>query len=133
MQNATTAPNIADMIDRARNIPQAPSNFDTMAELRAANAAHGGGNGRPGYFFDRKAMEGFSSVIESTVYRGGVFITSEQFEASDGSRPFPRKYSVRLADRAGAVHTLNLGGHFPTVHEARQAARAVSRALTATN
>lgn len=131
MQDTTTAPNIADMIELAHNIPEAPSDFDTMADVRAANAAHGGGNGRPGYFFDRGALREFSSVIESTVYRGGVFITSEQVEI--GEYREPRRYNLRLADRAGVIHTLTLEGKFTNIEDARQAARAVSRALTATN
>ena len=123
MQNTTTAPNIADMIELAHSIPEAPSDFDTMADVRAANAARGN------YFFDREAMREFNSVIESTVYRGGVFITSEQIEI--GRHREPRRYSLRVADRAGAIHTLE--GKFSHIEDARQAARAVSRALTATN
>ena len=59
-----------------------------MAEVRRLHTAAGG------HFFDRATMRFFNSRIESSLYQGGYFITSEQFVDSTGEA-HAREYRVR--------------------------------------
>lgn len=60
----------------------------TMADVRRLHTAAGG------HFFDRATMRFFNSRIESSLYQGGYFVTSEQFVDSAGEA-HAREYLVR--------------------------------------
>jgi hypothetical protein len=84
-----------------------------MADVRAANKAI------DGHWFDRATMRFFQTRIESTVYKNGTFITSEQ--SPHGSR----KFSVRRAMADGRIDTVGEFQGYRTKEAAREAARRV--------
>ena len=83
-------------------------------------------NRRAGYhFFDADALRFFRSKLpDHTMYAGRFFITSEQFEGSDGHRE-PRRYTVRNARLDGSTGG-DVGGfqQWETLAIARTIARA---------
>lgn len=90
--------------------------YKTVAEIKAADKKSGG------YFFSPGAMKGFSSRVLPGVYGGRYFITSEQFEYSDGTKK-PREYCVRTAHDSGRVTTTPGLPRFKSSGEARKAAK----------
>lgn len=73
------------------------------------------------HFFEADTMAFFDSQIESTLFGGCLFITSEQFHGSteDG----PRRYTVRVAMADGSVDTLGEFQEFETWDNAMDAIR----------
>lgn len=102
----------AVQVGQRSNPPGKP--FATIAEVEAANKAHGG------HFFDRQTMRFFKSRIESSVLSGRYFLTSEQ---PPGGR---RAYTVRRASDTGAVRTVGELGAYATKEQARKAAYAAA-------
>jgi hypothetical protein len=78
-----------------------------------------------GYFFSPETMRFFNSIVEPRVYGGRLFITSEQFVASDGTE-FPRFWTIRYASDDGEVGTFDA-----TEYDTLEAADAAAKALTA--
>jgi hypothetical protein len=70
--------------------------FKTIADVRAANRANGGN------WFSRGTMRFFGARIESKLYKGGYFITSESYLNKNSQR----KYSVRKALSDGSIVTV---------------------------
>lgn len=109
-----------------------PVEFDNMRALKDAHKDHGGGNRTPGYFFDRDVMKAFNSKIESALYKGALFITSEQ-QPSWGGEVSPRTYSIRIADFNAGIHTVEpqivTGGYAQIldIETARTIIRAISK------
>jgi len=89
-----------DTTDMAHN-PDVNGPFASVDAIISANHALGD------HFFDTNVMRGFDSRIESSVYGGRYFITSEQFHGSQGSGP--RRYTIRRVEDDGEVNTA--GGH----------------------
>ena len=83
----------------------------TIADVRRANKAI------DGHWFDRKTMRFFKTRIESTVYKNGTFVTSEQ------SPHGPRKFSGRRACADGRMDTVGDFQGYRTKEDAREAAR----------
>ena len=53
------------------------------------------------HFFDKKSMAFFKSYIESPLYEGGYFVTSEQND------PYQRLFTVRKVDfETGSIETV---------------------------
>lgn len=71
--------------------------FNTLAEIKAANAAQGQ------HFFCSDAIRFFSSRVSNRIYPradgGAYFVTSERYRGS------PRLYTVREADPTGRCQT----------------------------
>lgn len=77
----------------------------TIEDLKAYNANKGC------HFFDFDTMKFFRSKVYPEVFVGAdgwYFITSEQFEDSEGNRG-QRKYTVRIMREDGSID--ELGGH----------------------
>jgi hypothetical protein len=86
--------------------------FKTIAEVRAANRAI------DNHWFDRSTMRFFNCVIESKLYGGRFFVTSERMNLSD-----PKKYTIREALPSGDVRTVSGFRKFSFLEDARYMAR----------
>lgn len=83
----------------------------TISDVRAANKAIGH------HWFSRDTMRFFKTRIESTLYKNGTFITSEQPPHG------PRVYSVRRAMADGSIDTVGDFCGYRHKEDAREAAR----------
>lgn len=90
--------------------------YRSISEIKAANKAIGH------HWFDRNTMRAFQSRIESTVYHGRYFISSEQFVPACGPAE-TRRYTIRKADDDGSISTVGNFQQYASVREARRAAR----------
>ena len=93
--------------------------FRTLAEARDAHNTAGG------HFFDRASMRFFDSRIESALYGGRYFITSEQFH--DGSYHAVRGYTIREVKADTSIDTVDRFQAYATLAEARSVARTMSK------
>lgn len=91
--------------------------FETMADVRQANSDAGN------HFFERSAMRFFASKIESTLYAGRWFITSEKkgFSSQD------RGYTVREARLDADIRTVGSLNDYYSIEGARDAVRELVR------
>ncbi len=89
--------------------------FRTMADVRRANKAIGN------HWFERDTMRFFDSRVESTLYGGRYFITSEQFHGSQGS--LPRRFTLRRVEPDGSIEDESAFQAYSTIELARVAAR----------
>lgn len=89
--------------------------YKTLADVRQANKEidH--------HFFDRNTMHFFGTKIESTLYAGRYFITSEQPPHG------PRLFTIREAQPDGQVKTVGDAHGFKFKDDAREAIRALLR------
>src|SRR5690625_3138191 len=78
-----------------------------------------------GHFFDAGAMRCFNSRIESELYNGGWFVTSERFEDVFSDDVYPREYRVRWFDADNPLNIESVGD----VCESKDDAVAAIRAL----
>lgn len=85
--------------------------YHTIAEIKTANKAAGH------HWFDEETIAFFDSEYYGPVYGEGLFVSSEK--GSDGVR----LYSVRRADEQGRVMTVGKFQGYPSLREARKAAR----------
>lgn len=92
--------------------------FSTISDVRAANQRAGD------YFFDPQLMQEFGVKIESALYAGTLFITSEKSRDGKG-----RHYAVRYAVPTGMVFTLDGASGLDAIDQAREIARTVAKAL----
>jgi hypothetical protein len=80
------------------------------------------------HYFDQNTMKFFSSKVHQTVYRGALFVTSEQDDSGvvwGGAR----RYTVRRFQIVGGALTIDTVGEFgeyATGDEAGEAARRLS-------
>lgn len=86
--------------------------YKTIAEIRAANRRN------ESCFFDKAAMKFFGSRIESGIYGGRYFVTSE-----DDLRRVNRFYTVREAKPNGEIVTVGQFQGFKTKEAARNHAK----------
>ena len=98
--------------------------YESMAQVRAANAAAGG------HWFEPAALRFFGSRISETLYGGRFFVTSEQ-DRHGGAWDGERRYTVREALPGGRIETVGRFGEFGTRREAVAFARQCVRALGA--
>lgn len=94
------------------------AHYMSMAGVRDANKRAGN------HFFDRSAMRFFASRIESGLYGGRFFITSEQFQPSSGPAA-ERRYTIREALATGEIRDV---GEFQA-HGSKEDARDECRRL----
>jgi hypothetical protein len=90
--------------------------FKTMADVRDANRANGN------FFFSRDTMRFFASKIESGLYGGRYFITSEK--NFDGSQRF---YTIREAKPDGDISTVGEFRAYRNIEGARSRCRELVR------
>lgn len=117
---AEIAKESAKSADRRNASPFFP--FASVADVRTANKFAGL------YFFSRETMKMFGSKIESALYAGTLFITSEETWGNEG-----RHYTVRYTVPTGEVFTLEGASQLKTIDEARDIARTVAKALRESN
>lgn len=86
--------------------------FSSMAEVKAANKAI------DNHWFERSTMRFFNSRVESGLYGGRFFITSERMELT-----MPKKYSIREAMTDGDIKTVGVFQEFTTLEDARKHAK----------
>lgn len=97
------------------------STFTTIADVRAANKAAGQ------HWFERGTMRFFQTRIESALYGGRCFITSEQCPIGTGH---PRLYSIREALPTGRIETVGEFQQYRHIEDAREAARKLAQGGT---
>lgn len=95
--------------------------YRTLDDFREANRRAGF------HFFDQDTLRFFRSRIVDEIYAGRFFITSEQFEGTDGHRE-PRRYTVRVAMPDGSTRSRDIGEfqQWATLAEAREMAQAAA-------
>jgi hypothetical protein len=93
--------------------------FKSMSELREKNKEIGH------CFFDRDTMKFWGSRIESALYRGTYFITSEKGNTAQEKR----KYSIRRALKTGEIVTEGKLRAYSTLDDAKEAVRDLIRAM----
>lgn len=94
--------------------------FKTIADVRAANKASGH------HWFDRSTMKIFGSRVESGLYGGKYFISSElDFHGND------RRYTIRIARANGEIADGSDFRQFAFIEDARDEARKLARLVTA--
>jgi hypothetical protein len=93
--------------------------FRTMADVREANREAGH------HFFDRKTMQFFASRVESVLYAGRYFVTSEAQPM--GNNRGPRKGTVREVNQLGHVSTVGKFMEYASLVDARERARELAR------
>lgn len=95
--------------------------FKTMSDVKAKNAKIGHN------FFDPDTMKFWDSKIESTLYRGTYFITSEKHAPNSTKRDF----SIRQVLKTGAIITVGTGREYSTLESARDAVKELVKRLPA--
>ena len=90
--------------------------FKTIADVRYANQQLGH------HWFDRSSMRFFNTTIESSLYGGRFFITSERMDPRH-----PKKYTVREALPTGEIKTVGEFHRMTSIEDARDAARNLAR------
>ncbi len=92
---------------------EATVGFKSMADVRAKNKEIGH------HFFDRDTMKYWGSKVESALYRGTFFITSEK-----GRLPTePRKFTIRRVLPTGEIITEGTSRRFKTLDSAKDAVK----------
>ncbi len=81
--------------------------YDTIADMATANRTAGN------HWFDRDTLEWFGSKIETDVLYGRYFVSSEQDQ--HGAWGGERRYTIRMCDDRGAVHSLGQFGEYNTL------------------
>jgi hypothetical protein len=85
--------------------------FKTIADVKAANKAIGH------FWFSKDTMKFFDSKIETQLYAGKYFISSERF-----SDTYPRYYKIREVKPDGSIETKELNETaYHSLTEAREA------------
>jgi hypothetical protein len=83
--------------------------YKTMSDVRAANRAGGQ------HFFSAGAMRFFNSKVESALYSGRYFITSERFRFDD-----PKAYTVReVMEKGASIETVGEFCQYKNIEDAR--------------
>lgn len=91
--------------------------FKTIADVRQANKESGG------YFFSRDTVRFFGSRVESSLYAGRYFITSEKA----GFSSTLRKFTIREALPDGSVNTVtDTFNKFRCIEDAREECRSLA-------
>lgn len=96
-----------------------PGPWKTLAEIKRANKAAGR------FWFEPATLQFFRSIVHDDVYGGRLFISSEQFEASDGTKA-PRTWSIRVCHDDGEIHTLDKR-KYKSLNEAEQTVKLIVR------
>ena len=92
--------------------------FSTISDAQSANRLVGD------CFFSPLAMQELGCEIESALYAGTLFITSEKSQDGNG-----RHYAVRYIVPTGMVFTLDGASSLDTIDQAREIASAAANAL----
>jgi len=96
--------------------------FKSMSDLRDKNKEIGH------LFFNHDTMKFWGSKIETALYRGVFFITSEK-----GVGKEPRTFTIREAKSTGEIVTVGKGREHKTLDEAKDAVKALIKSLNIRN
>lgn len=99
-----------------------PGPWQRISDVRDANAAVGH------YWFSKDTMRFFDSRVESALYGGRFFITSEKRGFDDDAR---RTYAVRVAMDDGKIEQIGTAMNF--IEDARDYARELVKQGSTTN
>ena len=113
VSNFDSVPNSTSRIKKESHM------FNSMKELREANKKLGH------LFFDRKSMKLWNLKIETPLYRGTFFITSQKGNAAKDKR----KFKINQAAPNGAISTAGNVGGYGTLDDAKDAVKALIRNL----
>lgn len=72
--------------------------YKSILQMKRKNKALGK------FWFSRGAKDFFNSEIESKIFHGQYFITSERFDLSE-----PKRYTIRRCDVCGSISTVRGG------------------------
>lgn len=98
--------------------------FKTISDVRQANRSIGN------HFFDRSTMRFFDSRVESSLYAGRFFITSEKA----GFSAYDRKFTIREALPSGEVKTVgNSFNKYHSIEDAREECKRLAAPFYAWN
>ncbi len=87
--------------------------FKTMSDVRAKNKEIGH------FFFDRETMKFWDSKVETGLFRGRYFITSERERTATAKR----KFKVREVLKTGEI--ISVGIQYPDLDSAKEAVKAL--------
>lgn len=90
--------------------------FKNVAEVKIANRAINN------HWFEPRTMRFFNSHVESGMYGGRFFITSERMELT-----MPKRFTVREALPDGDIKTVGEFQKFSSLEQAREHAKLLSR------
>jgi hypothetical protein len=101
--------------------------YRTIAEIEGANRAYAAAHGQES-FFAPVSLRLADTRVHGTVYGGRLFITSDQYVASEhanaqGSRADPRRFSIRICDVDGSIATVGEFRGYATFDAAERAAK----------
>ena len=88
--------------------------FKTIADVKRRNKEI------DRHFFEKSTMKFFNSKIESKLYGGKYFVTSEQFDENS-----KRKYTVRIANNDGSIDTIGRFSEFSSKEDAIEAIKKI--------
>lgn len=91
-------------------------NFKTIEEIKAFNEEKGK------YFFSKDTMKFFNSKVETSVYGGVFFVTSERMELDR-----PKRYTVRQVEESGNIKTIGSMQQYSTLASARDEAKRLAK------
>lgn len=95
-------------------------NFKTIEEVKA----HVESKGK--YFFSPDTMRFFNSKVESPVYGGIYFVTSDR-----QNREVPKMYTVRKLEENGSVETIGKFQQYSSLSDARDEAKRLGQVAKA--
>lgn len=119
--NAATTAHNYDVILNGAGVEAEEVMFKTMSDVKAKNKEIGH------LFFDPDTMKFWDSKVESTLYKGTYFITSEK-NAIEGK---PRQFSIRQVLRTGEIITVGRGREYSSLESARDAVKELVKRLPA--
>lgn len=102
--------------------------YRTMQEIKSANQKWATKNQRV-CWFEPGAMSFFSTQLHDRVYGGHLFITSEQYEATEYGKTYlgftdgPRKFTVRTCNPDGSIDTIGEFQAYDTLQHAEEAVK----------
>lgn len=117
--NAAATAHNWDVIRNGAGIEEEEVMFKTMSDVRTKNKEAGF------LFFDKDTMKFWDSKVETGLYRGTYFITSEK-NAIAGK---PRQYTIRQALKTGDIITVGRGREYSTLESAKDAVKELVKKL----
>lgn len=115
--NAAATAHNWDVIRNGASQEEGEVMFKTMSDVRTKNKEAGFN------FFDKETMKFWDSKVESGLFRGTYFITSEK----NGINGKPRQFTIRQVLKTGEIRTVGKGREYSTLESARDGVKALLR------